>query len=424
MALQAGWTVLMPAATPADNPLRGLVPYQGQGGGRFPHSMEFNYLPLDAVMKGEDKFEWDSLESLLEDIRSRGNQTVVRFYLEYPGRPSGVPGYLRDQGLKLHKYLNTNTQPLPPKEVETPDYTDPRLERALVKFIAAFGRKYDGDPRLGYVTAGLLGTWGEWHTYPRNDLHPPKRLQTAVMDAYEKAFQRTPVLLRYPAEEDDAMYASNRRRRMGYHDDSFAWATLDTGKPSDSWFFVPRLKAAKVQDRWKVAPIGGEIRPEAWGRVFDPDPLIPEIQDFDRCVAKTHATWLMDSGMFQSPPSRERTERALASVAKMGYAFTVTRARRIPGGVEFEVENRGVAPLYAGWMGEAGSLEGGRLTRVVSIRFDFRQLLPGDRARVTVRGTFPGSVLLRIPNPMRGGKPVRFGNATQDADRPGWLTLL
>lgn len=424
MALQAGWTVLTPAPTPADNPVRGLVPYQGQGQNRFPHSMEFNYLPLDAVMMGEDRYEWTSLENLLEDIRSRGNQTVVRLYLEYPGLPSGVPRYLRDAGLKLHKYVNTNTQPFPPKEIETPDYSDPRLERALVRFIQEFGRKYDGDPRLGYLTAGLLGTWGEWHTYPRNDLHPPKRLQAAVMDAYEKSFHRTPVLLRYPAGEGDPMYASNAKRRLGYHDDSFAWATLDTGKTSDSWFFVPRLKAAKAQDRWKSAPIGGEIRPEAWGRVFDPEPLLPEIQDFDRCVAETHATWLMDSGMFQPPPSRERLARALGSVAKMGYAFTVTRARRTSDGVEFEVENRGVAPFYFSWPAELASLESGRLTRRAPVRFNWRNLMPGERARVSVQGSFAGKVLLRMANPMPGGKPVRFGNATQDADRAGWLTLL
>ena len=26
--------------------------------------------------------------------------------------------------------------------------------------------RYDGDPRIGFVQLGLLGFWGEWHTYP------------------------------------------------------------------------------------------------------------------------------------------------------------------------------------------------------------------------------------------------------------------
>lgn len=28
-------------------------------------------------------------------------------------------------------------------------------------FIHALGQRYDGDPRLGFVGLGLLGTWGE-----------------------------------------------------------------------------------------------------------------------------------------------------------------------------------------------------------------------------------------------------------------------
>lgn len=69
-------------------------------------------------------------------------------------------------------------------------------ERACLKnFIAALGAKYDGDARIGFITAGLLGHWGEWHTYQREDLWAGKDVQIEVMDAYEAAFKRSPVLL-------------------------------------------------------------------------------------------------------------------------------------------------------------------------------------------------------------------------------------
>src|SRR5690242_2387962 len=74
------------APAPADNPLKGFVPYAGQGL-EFPHSMEFQYLPLAAVMTGPKSFNWSPLERLLDDIASRGCQTVFRFYLEYPNKP-------------------------------------------------------------------------------------------------------------------------------------------------------------------------------------------------------------------------------------------------------------------------------------------------------------------------------------------------
>jgi len=36
---------LVPALSPVDNPLKGLVPYANPKPGRFPHSMEFTYIP-------------------------------------------------------------------------------------------------------------------------------------------------------------------------------------------------------------------------------------------------------------------------------------------------------------------------------------------------------------------------------------------
>ncbi len=308
---------------PAHNPLKGLVPYQGDRRDSFPHTLEFNYLPYSALVKGYDTFDWKPLEQLLDDIAGRGHQAVFRIVLEYPGKTGIIPAFLVKDGLKVHTYLNTNTQPRPPTRVETPDYEDANLRRSLKNFLAAFGKTYDGDPRIGFITAGLLGTWGEWHTYPKDELFASKTVQLEVMDAYEAAFKVTPVLLRYPAGEKDQQKAKNADRKFGYHDDSFAWATLNTGKKGDEWFYMTALEAAgpDAEVRWKTHPIGGEIRPEAWGRVFDENPGKKEIQNVRRCVEQTHASWLMDSGMFERTRKAERIKRAEEEVRRMGYEF-------------------------------------------------------------------------------------------------------
>eukprot|EP01052_Picozoa_sp_SAG31_P004428 SAG31_NODE_183_length_20987_cov_8.711078_12_plen_46_part_00 len=44
----------------------------------------------------------------------------------------------------------------------SPNYADLHLIAALESFIAEFGRRYDADPRIGFVQVGLLGYWGEW----------------------------------------------------------------------------------------------------------------------------------------------------------------------------------------------------------------------------------------------------------------------
>ena len=425
------------APAPVDNPLKGLVPYAGDVRDRFPHSMEFGYLPLSALVVGEEEYDWKPLEKPLDRIADRGHQAVFRVYLEYPGKPGAIPAYLTRAGLKVHKYKNTNTAPHPPTDVETPDYADPRLRACLTHFIRELGRRYDGDPRVGFITAGLLGTWGEWHTYPRNELFASKGVQAEVMDAYEAAFATTPILLRYPAGDTSDAHAANSGRRMGYHDDSFAWATLDTGAKDENWFFMPTLKAAgpAALDKWKTRPIGGEIRPEAWGQVFDATPRLPSIQNFRACVEATHATWLMDSGMFETRQSDERIARATDAVRRMGYEFhvpTVTIAEVVDGKIAVGValENRGVAPFYYPWKAEYGLIADGALKKTLASTDVLTGLLPGDAPRVWADtldvASLPAghyTLALRVPNPHPKGPPLRFANASQDRHLPGWLSL-
>ena len=423
---------------PVENPLKGLVPYTGEHGDRFPHTLEFNYLPLSDLVLGEETYDWTPLEALLDDVSGRGHQTVFRVYLEYPGKKKGIPEYLVKRGLKVHRYTNTNTQPFPSTESATPDYSNQDLRRCLRNFITELGRRYDGDRRIGFITAGLLGTWGEWHTYPRNDLWAGKEVQSEVLDAYEAAFKVTPILLRYPAGEGHYAQAPNAGRRFGYHDDSFAWATLDTGKKGDEWFFLALMKAAgpAAIDKWKQYPIGGEIRPEAWGKVFDEKPDERHIQDIGQCVKETHATWLMDSGIFQEKTWTEaRRRRAEEVVQQMGYEFHVPSVTWTWKGlsliVEVEIENRGVAPFYYDWPVEFALLSTkGSMVRRVSGKGKLTGILPGERPRVWKESLDLGVIVpdsyqlaLRVPNPMPNGIPLRFANQTQDQHAPGWLTL-
>ena len=420
------------APGPADNPLKGFVPYAGQGR-KFPHSLEFSYLPLAAVMTGPTNFNWAPMERLLDGIAARGCQSIFRIYMEYPGKPSGVPEYLVAVGVKMRAWTNTNTQPLPPALDHTPDYEDPRLRSALTNFIAALGARYDGDPRIGFITAGLLGSWGEWHCHPHSEWFASKTVQQEVMDAYEGAFKKSPVLLRYPSGDNNRAHASNARRNMGYHDDSFAWATLETGRKNDDWFYLTALRQAgpAAMERWKTAPIGGEIRPELWPCLWKTGGCTKG-QDFARSVRETHATWLMDSSTSRTLAPEER-ERALAAARSLGYELQVVQASAALTGRRLEVSvtitNRGVAPFYAGWpvrlmaVGSAGG------EMVAELPFALKTLIPANsdtRSTAFTLAEIPSgevTLLLGIPNPLKGGRTLRFANAEQDRDRAGWLTL-
>jgi len=419
------------------NPLKGLVPYSGEWKDRFPHTMEFNYLYYGDLVQGFGEYQWKPLETLLNDIASRGHQAVVRVAMEYPGKKNILPKFLVDGGLKVHKYINTNTQPEPPAEIETPDYEDANLRRSLKEFIAAFGAKYDGDPRLAFITAGLLGTWGEWHTYPRDDLFASKAVQDEVMEAYTAAFKSTPVLLRYPAgAKNPDGRAENDNRPFGYHDDSFAWATLHTGKKDTEWFFMSSMKVAgpKAVAKWQMHPIGGEIRPEAWGQVFDAKPKNPQVQNFAECVKATHASWLLDSGMFEKKQTKARLTRATEQVRRMGYEFHIPEVLAAVAAdaltVKFSIENRGVAPFYYPWPLEFALATGKDLKHTFKSNLTLQGILPEEKPKALAfnaplkdvpTGTY--ALLVRVPNTLQEGAPVRFANATQDRNADGWLTL-
>jgi hypothetical protein len=416
-------------AAPPDNPLKGFVPYVGQGD-PFPHSMEFWYFPMNRLMTGPTTFDWSPIEKKLDEISSRGCQAVIRVFAEYPGRPSSVPEFLIDQGVNVTSYEHDGQQN------HTPDYNDPKMVQAMRSFIAAYGKKYDGDPRIGFITMGILGHWGEWHTYPRGELFASKRVQAGVMDAFESSFTRTKVLMRYPAGPDTWEKAPNHLRPFGYHDDSFAWATLDTGREEDNWFFQPAMRSAgsEAVEKWKTQPIGGEIRPEVWGCVFDRPGCAPEGQEFEKCVTETHATWLMDSGMFslaKTKPTAERKREAIRQVQRMGYELFVSQAviRRTGEqlSVHLNVTNNGVAPFYYDWPIEliVAEQQDDPVAKT-PVEWKLTGIFPGDEVSWDAAIKIPDTVskpkiAIRVVHPMPGGKPLRFANETQQADGMLWI---
>ena len=423
------------APSPADNPLKGLVPYSDydeEKRSHFPHSLEFDYLSLAELMSGPSSFDWQPMEVLLDKIAARGNQAVFRLWIEYPGKPSGLPEYLQKQGVKITSWKNADEK----TTRHTPDYNDERLIAALESFITALGKRYDGDARIGFITAGLLGFWGEWHTYPREDLFASPKTQRRVLDAYEKAFNKSPILLRYPVGKDDDHWAANAHYSMGFHDDSFAWGTLDRGK-EDDWFFISILKKAgdAALNKWRTQPIGGEVRPELWGQIFDAKPAHVQAQDFAECVRQTHVSWLMESGLFKEKASPTRSASAESQVRRMGYDFHVSTADIQRDDTKLQVcltvLNQGVAPFYQDWRLELATLDAdGKVTHRWPVDWKLTGLLPGDATR-DWKATIPlpqadaagHTLALRVIHPLANGKPLRFANAEQDRHAPGWISL-
>jgi regulation of enolase protein 1 (concanavalin A-like superfamily) len=415
---------------PADNPLKGFMPYRdgsedgftsAQGGTAskesFPHSLEWFYLPLSSTVVAHEKYDWASLDRCLDDVASRGCQSVFRFYLDYPDKPSGIPPFLLAQGLGLKKYDDYGGG-------LCPDYRNPALIGELLSFIKAFGARYDGDLRIGFITLGLIGFWGEWHTYPHEEWMPDTATVNRILRAYASSFNRTKLLLRYPMGDSPSL-------ELGYHDDSFAYQTLDT---SDS-NFLALLGAAGLKDKWRKSPVGGEIRPEVQRDLFKFDP--PRgAEDLDSCIDSSHASWMLDQSLFAFPPRDYSWITAITAARRLGYELSVTEVsytsilRKGAGlGLKVGIKNGGVAPFYYDWKLLVGLLAAnGSIAKVWESDWKISRIMPGEDATVFLASfADPGipageyRLCLKAANPLKGGKSLYFANVEQAGD--GWLEL-
>jgi hypothetical protein len=406
-----------------NNPLKGFMPYSGSYT-TFPYSMEWSYLSLRSLMTGPTNFDWSSLDNLLSSDAKRGHQTVFRVYLDYPTLSTGIPQYLLNAGLVTYSYEDYGNNGIS----VCPDYSNALLQVALTNFIAALGARYDGDPRIGFITVGLLGFWGEWHTYPHTNWFASTAVQDEVLNAYGAAFSRTKLLVRWPSGTNPTS------RRIGYHDDSFAYQTIDP----PSYMFLGLLKAAGETNKWMTQPIGGELYPPeqlcTWNTESN---CVPAGQEFTNCVAQTHASWMLNQGVFDPGFSGAEQTLALAGGKSLGYELYVSNAVVTdasvtgPLNVGAQLLNTGVAPFYYNWTVFLGAFNSSnQLVKTWQTTWNLAAILPGPTNTLWTwsqanHGLTPGQykLLLGVQNPMTNGMPLRFADTAQDADLPGWLTL-
>jgi Malectin domain len=321
-----------------NNPLKGLI-----GGARWatpplintvPLRMEWYNLGLDEVMVGEDKFDWKILDGLLEGSASRNMHVVFSVFIHWPGQPLRLPPHLKD--VKLY---DTDRG-------KSPNYSDPRIVKALEQYITALGGRYDGDKRIGAIHVGLLGFWGEGHTFPTKGLVSDE-VGADVATWYKRAFNVTQIQARYPGPN---------AAELGLYDGGLFFATLDgaaNGGVSKSWYMWPKIVQAGQQDAWKKHMIAGETAPKIAPELFSNSYPAGTFnhQDIKLTIDTLHLSWILHHGAFSSGGyTGDMLQNARKWHAYLGYAFQVTEvaAAVSASGVDMDVTVKqvGVAPFY------------------------------------------------------------------------------
>ena len=368
-----------PALGPLDNPLKGWCPYTDAGPIRLPYSLVFLYAPWNKLEPTEGHFEFDKWERTAWSVpEAEGKHVILRIYIDYPSRPSGLPIWLNDH-VKLTRYEDHGGG-------LSPDYDDPRMLAAMERLIFAMGKRYNQHARVAFLQLGLLGFWGEWHTWPRDALYAKPATERRIIDAYRQAFPNKILMARYARDHAAA------QGWLGFHDDMFP---ADTDNAKD-WSFLSGLRRSGRDTNWKQAVIGGEMVPhqaKQW--------LGPRFDDTLHLTERAHFSWVGPYcpalARIDSPEFRKAAD---SLVRRMGYQFRLTEIRHsaeIPAGGILNMAiagvNEGVAPFYYPWPVELALIdESGKLPVRIPLRCDIRTWQPGPfelESHVAVR-TNPG----------------------------------
>ncbi|ADB30610.1 Carbohydrate binding family 6 [Kribbella flavida DSM 17836] len=460
---------LAAADGPVDNPLKGFARFYSPGSNQnqgYPHSLTWTYFGLSEIMTNASNcgaYDWSLVDQALNESATYGNQVAMRIYMEYPGGSGTHPANAIPRCFDGRVPYRTNTY----WGTTSPDYDNAYLLTAVKNFIAAFGARYDGDPRVGFIHTGLVGLWGEWHTWPYDtdtadgypNYMPTDAHGTEILQAFDNAFNTTKLEVRYPGSGGAAANGLN----IGYHDDSFcfregsplAGVTLPASLGGASYSQLQRALEQGVENKWITNSMGGEVRPEIQSQAFNYWPGgSGQVDNMKACIELEHATWKMNE---QSSGYSPTDPNVAAAVRLMGYNLTVTNAyypNSVSGTakVGVQISNTGVAPFYYPWTVTLGlKNSAGTVVKSWDTSWDLRTVMPrrirafpdwGVGADPTYRDFgYPQyfdttvnlsgvanagyQLVLRVKNPLEAvnanAKKLRFANATQNAD--GWLSL-
>ncbi|MEP3481427.1 MAG: DUF4832 domain-containing protein [Fuerstiella sp.] len=428
-----------------NNPHKGFMlwgtDFVAGASGNFHGSTIFHvYVPWREIETSNQNFEWDRFEAnhLLPILNKYPEATfVLRPVVDYPnGCHSGItnfyqgderqrdyPKFLEEPPLEIHftDYKSCNGD----GPGKTPDWNDAKMILQLQEFVAAFGKKYDGDARITCVQAGLLGLWGEWHQSGCGNLGPDIPVKEAVRDAYAAAFTKTAVQTRYPRKPDAVGV------EFGFYEDFFPSFTApcsynfpecsDSGNWNMDWCFKNETPGSK--DNWLTSPISGESPLKEQKAIWagQTKVILTVLRDY-------HFSMLGPGGAHEWDQDRS----AMAMIKRqLGYNYHIDYLRwpdQIVTGQPFEVtlqlSNTGSAPCYHSMPVEL-SLCGSADSAIWKQRwqFDLRKVIPGKPFRVTQRFTVNKvttgdySLRLGIIHPRRNGKPgVLIQSAGRDSN--------
>lgn len=377
-------------------PMTGLVLWPDEAEDRYEkygqsHALEYSYVAPCKVVKsgtvgGEIVYDWGYLDDLLDDVKSRNHQAVIRFFYEYPGErmvdnnrgTSAVPAYIKAQP----DYQETYKKVAGDGETWYADWSNNELKRFTKQFYTDFATRYANDPRIAFVEVGF-GHWSEYHMYDDNGVDiqfdrnfPSKAYQKEFFMHLKDVMSCIPWSISIDASDTEYTPFTEDAELMalqfGVFDDSFMHQNHEIGSKEG---YNEECWIAMGTDRWKSGVCGGEISyyKDADQKNFL-NPAGMYGHTWEEQAAKYHITFMIANdapGASVSKYPHNTPERFKEGSMATGYRFCVTECKTDGVNTLITLTNKGVAPLY----------------------HDAFFSIGGVRSVQTLKGLLPGEVL-------------------------------
>lgn len=319
----------------------------------------------------EGRYDFSAIEASLQAARAKRQKFAFRVMSCWSGEGAVVPAYLVRYMPHGFWFASSGGR----TDTYVPDWNSNAYQDHAKQLLTALGKRFDGDPALGWVDIGLYGNWGEWHVanfpYPQHPDTSPASFASkrALIDAHISAFPLTRLLMMTDDPEGLA-YALRQSPDIGMRRDSLGDRWFDQGLHANgtAWQLA--------SERWKTAPFVTEF--------YAPSPS-GMLRLAAQQVSAYHVTLVGNGNTTAHYADMSISDRLQFSSlnALAGAQFVATngsagldRARKSLR-VTFDLQNLGNAPAYDPWNLECVIRRpGGPAFASAKVDLDLRTLLP------------------------------------------------
>ena len=322
------------------------------------------------------EIDYAFLDGILQQTHAAGQKLAFRVMCcsTSPGRPYH-PDWLQDVGGRIIMADYGGRQGLP-----IPDLDDVDVLARHLHFIQRLGDRYDGHSDIDHIDLGTVGWWGEWHMSSSTIAKMPTvEHRRQIMDAYFKAFQKTPLVM-LVGDQDSLAYAT--QRGAGWRADCLG----DMGGFSKNWChmcnaYPDLIPGAGALNVWQNAPV-------AWETCWDMRRWVSEdwsLRYIFNYALALHAS-VINNKSAPLPEGSEVRGEIERFLRRLGYRFVLKELRHrehVQSGdslqLEMQWQNVGSAPCYRPY----------RLAYRLTNESGYNEVLLGG---ATAEGWMPGTV--------------------------------